>query len=95
MDQNLSANLTRWRRVMAGQLARRVAGAMPRRIVTDEATPPDAPPRPDAFGVFSEPWLMPGGGIVAVDVRESVLVAEHADWIADSGALLEAADGPR
>ncbi len=31
---------------MAGQLARREAGAMPLRIVTDEATPPDALPRP-------------------------------------------------
>jgi hypothetical protein len=37
--------LTGWRRVMAGRMARREAGAMPLRIVTDEATPPDDPPR--------------------------------------------------
>ena len=37
---------------------------------------------------------MPRGSIVAVDVRESALVAEHADWIVASGALLEAAYGP-
>jgi len=30
---------------MAGQMARREAEAMPLRIVTDEATPPDATPR--------------------------------------------------
>jgi len=34
------------------------------------------------------------GSIMAVDVHESALVAEHADWIAASGALLEAAYGP-
>jgi hypothetical protein len=36
---------------MAGQLARREAGAMPLRIVTDEATPPDALPRPCPRGL--------------------------------------------
>ena len=36
---------------MARQLARREAGAMPLRIVTDEATPPDAPPRPCPRGL--------------------------------------------
>jgi predicted nucleic acid-binding protein len=36
---------------MAGQMARREAGAMPLRIVTDEATPPDAPPRPCPRGL--------------------------------------------
>ena len=44
--------------------------------------------------VLSEPLPMPRGSIVAGDVRESALVAEHADWIAASGALLEAAYGP-
>ena len=44
--------------------------------------------------VLSEPLPMPRGSIVAVDVRESALVAEHADWGAASGALLEAASGP-
>jgi hypothetical protein len=44
--------------------------------------------------VLSEPLPMPRGSIVAVDVRESALVAEHADWIAASGALLDAAYGP-
>jgi hypothetical protein len=44
--------------------------------------------------VLSEPLPMPRGSIVAVDVRESALVAEHADWIVASGALLEAAYGP-
>ena len=36
---------------MAGKLARREEGAMPLRIVTDEATPPDAPPRPCPRGL--------------------------------------------
>ena len=36
---------------MAGRLARREAGAMPLRIVTDEATPPDDPPRPCPRGL--------------------------------------------
>jgi hypothetical protein len=44
--------------------------------------------------VLSEPLPMPRGSIVAVDVRESSMVAEHADWVAASGALLEAAYGP-
>lgn len=36
---------------MAGKPARREEGAMPLRIVTDEATPPDAPPRPCPRGL--------------------------------------------
>jgi|SanBayMetagenome_1026888.scaffolds.fasta_scaffold13726_2 hypothetical protein len=44
--------------------------------------------------VLSEPLLMPRGSIVAVDVHESALVAEHADWVAASGSLLESAYGP-
>ena len=37
---------------------------------------------------------MPRGSIVAVDIHESALVAEHANWVAASGALLGAAYGP-
>ena len=44
--------------------------------------------------VLSDPLPLPRGSIVAVDVRESSLVTEHADWIVASGALLEAAYGP-
>lgn len=44
--------------------------------------------------VLSEPLPMPRGSLVAVDVRESALAAEHADWVAASGVLLEAAYGP-
>lgn len=44
--------------------------------------------------VLSEPLPMPRGSIVAVDVHESALVAERADWVAASGALLEEAYGP-
>ena len=36
---------------MAGRMARREAGAMPLRIVTDEATPPNDPPRPCPRGL--------------------------------------------
>lgn len=44
--------------------------------------------------MLSEPLPMPRGSLVAVDVRESALAAEHADWVAASGVLLEAAYGP-
>jgi hypothetical protein len=37
---------------------------------------------------------MPRGSIVALDVRESSLVAERADWLVSSGSLLEASYGP-
>lgn len=43
--------------------------------------------------VLSEPLRLPRGSMVAVDVLESSLVAERADWTAASGALLEAAYG--
>jgi len=36
---------------MAGRMARRETGAMPLRIVSDEATPPDDPPRPCPRGL--------------------------------------------
>ena len=43
--------------------------------------------------VLNRPLSLPRGSIVSVDIRESLALAEHENWIAASGALLEASYG--